>query len=147
MPTFIKTLTTSLFFLVNYCLGQSKSFEVAFYPSFCDSCKTKIIDTNIDYNSQYFNLKHSIIEFALDKALMNNDKRIVAISGVSDLFPGLETKNSKLKAKYEKHLKMYGYKVIWGTSDVVYSNLPIQNAAYEYALKYNTLLFKRLIEN
>ncbi len=142
-----KLLTVLLVFIATWCSGQTKSFEIVFVPSKCDSCKTNSIDTNFDYQAQYFNLKHSIIELALDNALKNNDKRVVAISGVSILFPGLETENAALKTRYSKYLSIYGYKVVWGTSDVVNLSVPgLQSAAYEFAKNYNTLLFRRLDE-
>ena len=146
--TFLRVITFAAFiFFYNTCFGQTKSFDIVYNISTCDSCKTKSNDTakKFDFETQYRNLKNALVNVDLAKAIDNNDLRIVAISGVGVLFPGLETQNKALIQKYDEYKLKYGFKVIRGTSDVVMPyKSPLQVAAYEYAKKYNTLLLKYL---
>ncbi|HEY4875611.1 MAG TPA: hypothetical protein VIH86_08575 [Puia sp.] len=139
--------------VIQYCaIGQSRQKGISFYCP--DSVSNKNYSGNqqrLNYKVQYENLKNANVELDVTIALHNKDLRIISISGVDFLYPGLESSHKPksrhgLDKRYEDHLEKYGFKVIEGTSDVINQEAPdLQSVAYNYASKYNTLLFKKLV--
>ncbi len=124
-----------------YCFGQSKSNYIFFYKPYTDSLETNLYKDTIlefDYNIQYENIKNANVENDVKTALSKKDFRIIAISGNSYLYPGLED-------RYGMLIKKFGFKVIQGTSDAIGLNdAPLQGVAYDYAKKYNLTLLERI---
>lgn len=130
---------------------------IIFYKPYADNNDLDIYLPKLikfDYKTQYENIKNANIEKDLETAVHNNDYKVVSISGYSYLFPGLEggyqTTNDGTKIfigldpKYENYIKIYGFKVIKGTSDAIADTLPMQSVAYKYAKKYNLLLLEKM---
>ena len=144
-------------FLAKLSYGQTIPNYIIFYKPYSDSIETNLYyDTIIKFNYeiQYANLKNAKIEEDVNRAIKNNDLRIISISGNSYLFPGLEggyktEKNGTkvfmhLSDEYKPYLDKHGCKVISGTSDMIYSDrLPLQGIAYDYAKEYNKLLLAK----
>ena len=137
---------------VHYCL-TAQSIQKGILLYYPDSASNKNYSKNhpiLNYKVQYNSLKNATVEIDVDIAIRNRDLRIITISGYSMLYPGLESlhqTNSRhgLAKKYEAHLEKYGCKIIEGTSDVINPEEPrLQSAAYDYAKKYNILLFKKI---
>ena len=138
--------------------GQTNPNIIFFYKPYTDSSETNLFrDTSIkfDFNKQYESIKNADIEKEVEIAILNKDFRVIAISGNSYLYPGLEggyqinEDGTKafigLDSSYEYHIKNYGFKVIQGTSDSINpNNPPLQSLAYEYAKKYNLLLLEKM---
>lgn len=151
----MKRITLLLLILTNYCFGQYSKNVIIFYDPQTNRSETNLYKDTIisfDFNTQYNHLKEANIKADIEKAVLHHDFRIIAISGVSYLYPGLEggyktNKNGKktfiaLSPSYDLHLKKFGFKVIKGTSDAINLNeVPLQSVAYDYAKGYNTLLF------
>ncbi|OYU94429.1 MAG: hypothetical protein CFE21_15580 [Bacteroidetes bacterium B1(2017)] len=153
-------LTCIVFLILStgQAFGQANSKVIFFYIPYMDSTETNLYrDTLVkfDFKTQYVNIKNADIEKEVEKALLHNDYRIVGISGVSYLYPGLEGgyKTNKdgtkvlirLDPKYESYMKKYGFKVVKGTSDSINSdNPPLQSVAYEFAKKYNLQLVEKI---
>ena len=138
--------------------GQTNPKYIIFYKPYTDSTETNLYRDTIvkfDFRTQYENIKNAEIKKDVEVALFNKDYRIVAISGNSYLYPGLEggyeTKKDGTKAfigldpKFENYIKEFGFKIIAGTSDSINpDNPPLQSLAYEYAKKYNFLLLEKM---
>jgi len=150
-----------LFGLVHFSFSSmAQEHYIFFYPPYTDKSETNLYrDTNIkfDYLTQYTNIKSSIVANDVKNAIAHNDYRFIGISGNSYLYPGLEggyekEKNGEttfvsLARKYEKYLNRYHFKVIKGTSDALRSDLPpLQSIAYDYAKRYNAILFLKIKE-
>jgi len=151
-------LVIQCIFLTHCSFAQSVPNYIIFHKPFTDSSETNLYNDTVikfNYNVQYTNIKSADIKKDVENAIRHNDLRIVAISGNSYLYPGLEGGYEKLKdgrkafiglsKKYEDHLTKYSFKVIEGTSDAINEgDPPLQSVAYDYAKKYNMLLFKRI---
>ena len=156
-------ISLSFLFLTYLGFGQATHKYIFFYKPYTDSSETNLYkDTLVkfDYDIQYWNIANANINDDVKNAIKNNDFRLISISGNSYLFPGLEGGYKKLKdgtkafitlgEKYEVYYKKYGFKVIEGTSDFVDGNkLDLQSIAYDYAKKYNSLIFAKVskVEN
>ncbi len=147
-----------LFLITGQCFGQTKPKYIFFYKPYTDSSETNLYRDTIvkfDFKIQYENIKAADMEKDVEMAISNMDYRIVAISGNSYLYPGLEggykTNKDGTKAfiglapKYEDYIKKYGFKVIEGTSDSINPDEPpLQQLAYEYAKKYNLKILEKM---
>ena len=131
-----------LFFIAQHCVaGQTTKKGILFFPPDSASNKNNTDSSQgLNYKVQYESLKHANVELDVATAILNKDFRIISIGGFGMIYPGLESDD-----KREEHLKKYGFKVIEGTSDVVNPVVPgLQSVAFDYAKKYNTLLFHKL---
>ncbi len=155
----MKTMFILFFATITFCcFGQTNPNYIFFYKPYTDSSETNLYRDTIlafDYNIQYENIKNANIENDVNSALSQKDFRIIAISGNSYLYPGLEGGYTKYKNgtkafigladRYERHIKKFGFKVIEGTSDAIGLNKPpLQGAAYDYAKKYNLTLLEKI---
>jgi hypothetical protein len=146
-----KCLLTTLILFIQYCVGaQSVKKEILFDNAGPANHAEQKVQQPVDYKVQYECLKNAHVEWDVSLAIYNKDFRIITIMGYRTLFPGLESSHTTksrygLKKKYEDHLEKYGFKVITGTTDAPSpEELPIQSVAYNYAKKYNRLLFQKL---
>ena len=142
------------------CVGQHQSKIIFYYKPYTDISETNLYsDAKIefDFEKQYENIKSANIGFEVENAIRNNDFRIIALSGNSYVYPGLnggyEINADGTEAYigispiYEPHIKKFGFKVIQGTSDSINPfDLPLQNISYDFAKEYNMLLFKKVAE-
>ncbi len=73
----------------------------------------------------------------LDKNIADGDQRFIAIHGYTYMFPGVEK---------DAVVKLYGFRPIEGTSDVIESEEhgQLMNLAKTYAAKYNKALLEKL---
>ena len=138
--------------------NQKPSKAIFFYKPYTDSTETNIPITQnqtFNYETQYYNIKSANVLMEVNYAMSQNDFRIIALSGASYVYPGLEggykvnSDGSKtfigLASKYELHYEKYGFKVINGTSDAIkLDQLPLQSVAYEFAKEYNMKLFQKM---
>jgi hypothetical protein len=131
-------------FLARVSYGQTIPNYIIFCKPDTDSTETNLyIDTIIKFNYeiQYTNLKNANIKDDVNRAIKNNDLRVIAIRTVSYVFPGLDLDH---KTKPKKYLHKYGCKIIVGPSCVISSDRPsMHDVAYDYAEKYNTLLLAK----
>ena len=76
------------------------------------------------------------------RALKRGDYRLVGIGGLGLFFPGLEGRDQAVQAVVAK----FGYRFIDGTSDYAENaeQATYQSAAYNYARRYNLLLWPKL---
>jgi hypothetical protein len=153
-----KIITIVFLSWLSSCIGQNQSKTIFFFKPYTDISETnRYSDLEIEFNYkiQYENIKSANIEFEVENAIRNKDFRIIALSGNSYVFPGLDggyeinADGSKafigISPLYEPYIERNGFKVIQGTSDNINPNdLPLQSISYNFAKKYNMLLIKKV---
>ncbi|HVV55737.1 MAG TPA: hypothetical protein VHC47_10450 [Mucilaginibacter sp.] len=131
-----------LLFLSIVCYAQKKSDYIIFYKPYTAQQETNLYITGpfkFDFNAQYRSLKKANVQEDVNRAVKRKDYRIIALSGNSYVFPGIKEKN------WIRYIKKRNFKIIDGTSDAIdLSKPPLQNAAHDYAAKYNKLLLTYL---
>lgn len=156
--TTIQILTIFFLSWSSLGFGQSSIKPIFFTKPYTDSTETNLyINTIIkfDYKTQYQNVKSADINKEVENEIRNKDYRVIALSGYSYIFPGLEGRDkinpdgSKasigLRPLFEPHINKFGFKVITGTSDTLYpGELQLQNVAYDFGKEYNRLLFVKI---
>jgi hypothetical protein len=135
-------------FLFLHSIGFAQNGCIFFYEPSTESYETNFYkkpQSKFDYKTQYNNIKTANVKNELNNAINHHDYRFIAISGNSILYPGLESASTSLSRKFERYIKLYKVKVIEGTNDVIYLNLPpLQKVAYQYAQEYNKRLLIKI---
>ncbi len=108
---------------------------IVIVKSLCN--KTSIASVSLD--PDLIKMEKANPEIDLKRSIANNDLRFIGIMGLALELPGVETIE-----KYTLYKKIYGIKVIRGTSDVVINeeHRRLQDIARKYASVYNRMLSK-----
>lgn len=156
----IKLVIFAILIVPNILFGQDSLNVIFYYKPYTDSSETNQYKTTLlefNYDTQYHNLKFANANIEVENAIKHSDYRFIGLSGASYVYPGLDggynvnSDGSKvyigLNNIYKSHFNKYGFKVIEGTSDYINPNTPpLQRVAYEFAKKYNLLLYSKFKE-